>query len=383
MGRVNLQRVSGFFAVGFLALVVVANLGVLFAALFLEALVIPMAIAAVMAVGILVIAIGTWTRQNSREASPAPGVESSGGYELMEKLAAGSMGEVWLARHQKLGRDVALKKIKPGNVDAEDTRRFEREARVLSKLRSPHTVEVFDFGVQPNGELYYAMELLDGLDLQTTVREQGPLLPERVVYLLLQACASLHEAHQQGLVHRDIKPANFMICRYGGEFDFLKILDFGLVKKPPGQGSVVGGLTRPATVLGTAAYVAPESMSGSKFVDHRADLYAFGAVGFWLLTRRLLFEHDQPLAMVRAHLTEPPPKASAHSPFAVPALLDGLLHDCVAKQPDARPPNAAAIRTRLEAVPLAAPWNQDRAAAWWRDQRTASSTRVPAAGERG
>ena len=302
---------------------------------------------------------------HASSASDAPAPRDAGTpYELREQLAKGSMGEVWLARHRELGRDVALKRIKPGEVDAEDGQRFEREARVLSRLTSPHTVEIFDFGKLPTGELFYAMELLDGIDLQTAVRDYGPLPPERVVYLLRQACASLKEAHDQGLVHRDIKPANFMICRYGGELDFLKVLDFGLVKKPASAAGEAG-ITRPAAVLGTAAYLAPESVKGSTLVDGRADIYALGAVGFWLLTKRLVFEHDRPMAMIRAHISEAPPKSSEHSHFAVPQALDQLLLDCLAKDPDARPANAAVLRRRLEAVPLAERWDQERAAAWW------------------
>jgi serine/threonine-protein kinase len=303
-------------------------------------------------------------------AAPAPNVvvtvpasDVATQYELEEQLAIGSMGEVWRARHKKLGREVALKRIKPGEIDAEDTQRFEREARVLSSLTSPHTVEIFDFGALPSGELFYAMELLEGIDLQTAVRDHGPFPPERVVYLLRQACASLKEAHDQGLVHRDIKPANFMICRYGGELDFLKVLDFGLVKKP--VSAAEAGITRPAAVLGTAAYLAPESVNGSTFVDGRADIYALGAVGFWMLTRRLVFEHNHTMAMVRAHISEAPPKSSEHSSFAIPEALDRLLLDCLAKNPDARPANAAVLRRRLEQIPFAERWDQERAATWW------------------
>jgi eukaryotic-like serine/threonine-protein kinase len=291
--------------------------------------------------------------------------DTSTNYELCEQLATGSMGEVWRARHRQLGREVALKRIKPGEIDAEDTQRFEREARVLSSLTSPHTVEIFDYGVLPSGELFYAMELLDGVDLQTAVKEHGPFPPERVVYLLRQACASLNEAHELGLVHRDIKPANFMICRYGGELDFLKVLDFGLVKKPVSAAGEAG-ITRPAAVLGTAAYLAPESVKGSTFVDGRADIYALGAVGFWLLTRRLVFEHDRAMAMVRAHISEQPPKSSEHSSFAIPEALDQLLLDCLAKDPDARPASAAVLRRRLEQLALGERWDQERAAVWWK-----------------
>jgi serine/threonine-protein kinase len=292
-------------------------------------------------------------------------------YELLEKLAAGSMGEVYLARHRQLGREVALKRIKSGTIDKEDMARFEREARALSRLRSPHTVEVFDFGTMPNGELYYAMELLDGIDLQSMVSEFGALPPERVVYLLLQACASLREAHGEGLVHRDIKPANFMICRYGGEFDFLKTVDFGLVKRTSTQADDAG-LTRPTAVLGTVAYLAPESAKGSKFVDGRVDIYALGAVAFWLLTERLLFNETSTMPMLRAHLNDAPPKSSEHSPFAIPPELDELLLECVAKDPNDRPADAETLRRRLERVPLVERWDQERAARWWNAHRAAA-----------
>ena len=199
--------------------------------------------------------------------------------------------------------------------------------------------------------------------------------PERVIHLLLQACASLSEAHGQDLVHRDLKPANFMICRYGGEYDFLKLLDFGLVKKPPGRESMAG-VTNAATVLGTPAYLAPESLSGSKFVDGRADLYALAAVAFWLLTGRLLFETDKPLVMVKMHLTDPPPRASAHSRFEIPGALDSLLIDCLQKKPDERPSSVDVVRRRLEEIPLAAPWNRERAEAWWKER---AGARVPSA----
>jgi serine/threonine-protein kinase len=354
-------------------IVVAVNACVVVSALAAPTLVLPIAVLATLVALALPLA--------KREAPPAPpprdvveGPLSAGplseaplAYELYERMATGTMGEVWRARHKQLGREVALKRIKPGSIEEEDLRRFEREARVLSNLRSPHTVEVFDFGVTPSGGLYYAMELLDGIDLQTAVRTHGPFPPERVVHLLLQACASLAEAHGQGLVHRDIKPANFMICRYGGEFDFLKVLDFGLVKKPAGKESAAFA-TNPATVLGTPAYLAPESMSGSKFVDGRADLYALAAVAFWLLTARLLFETDRPMEMVKLHLTAPPPKASAHSRFAIPGALDSLLLDCLQKKPEERPSNAEVVRRRLEDIPLTTRWSRENAQAWWKER---------------
>lgn len=371
-------------------LVVAANAGVVSAAFASPSLVVPLSVvAALLAVALFATrkaaASSASSSSDARESTRAGAASNDVGpaslalppnYELKERLAGGSMGELWHARHRLLGRDVAFKRIKPGAIEGEDTLRFEREARVLSNLRSPHTVEVFDFGKTPSGDLYFAMELLDGIDLQAAVREYGPFQPERVVHLMLQACASLSEAHGQGLVHRDIKPANLMTCRYGGEFDFLKVLDFGLVKKPPGGGESAAGVTNAATVLGTPAYLAPESMSGSKFVDGRADLYALAAVGFWLLTGRLLFVTDKPLEMVKLHLTEPPPKASAHSPAAIPGALDSLLLDCLQKKPENRPSSADVVRRRLEDIPLAARWDRERAAAWWKERSPARFAKV-------
>jgi len=362
----------------FIWVAVATNAAVLVAAFVAPPLVVPLSVVALL----VVLAVSFLGGRIPREAtvpSPAPGAgpstegsppstgEAPIHYDLRTRLAIGAMGEIWKATHTLLGREVAFKRIKPGVIDEEDTQRFKREARVLANLQSPHTVEVFDFGVMPSGELYYAMELLDGIDLQTMVREHGALPPNRVIYLLLQACASLNEAHEQGLVHRDIKPANFMVCHYGGEWDFLKVLDFGLVKKPQGTKSSAA-VTHASTVLGTPAYLAPESVSGSKFVDRRADLYALGAVGFWLVTGRMVFQADQTMAMVRLHLTEPPPKASAHSPFKVPEALDALLLQCLAKKPDERPANADEVRRRLEQIPLTERWDQDRAAAWWNER---------------
>src|SRR5690606_28604592 len=210
--------------------------------------------------------------------SSAPAPFTDGGYERLRKLAEGSMGALWLVRHRQLDRIAALKEVKRGDVRKEDLERVNREARVLSQLRCPHLIQIYDFGVAEDGFPYYVMEHLEGEDLQTRVGEVGPMPPARVMHVLRQVCLCLEEAHQAGLVHRDIKPANVMLCHYGTLWDFAKLLDFGLVKPSPEQDRT--NLTRDAVVLGTPAYLAPESLSGSKFVDGRADLYALGAVGF-------------------------------------------------------------------------------------------------------
>lgn len=298
-------------------------------------------------------------------SNPPPPDSEQGlvGYQRLERLASGSMGELWLVRHRQLERVAVLKQIRGTRVKPEDIGRFTREAQVLSSLHCPHTIQVFDFGIGAKGHPYYVMEFLEGIDLQTLVCERGPLPPERVVHILQQVCLSLAEAHEAGLVHRDIKPANVMLCRYGTTRDFVKLLDFGLVKREAREHSI--SLTSPAVVLGTPAYVAPESLKGSKYVDGRADLYAVGAIGFFLLTGRLLFDHDQPVAMAKAHLSEPAPRASKWLP-SLPRALDDLLDECLRKDPAGRPQTAEAMRERLAALGLPR-WSEEQARRCWAD----------------
>ncbi|HEU5073749.1 MAG TPA: serine/threonine-protein kinase [Polyangiaceae bacterium] len=298
----------------------------------------------------------------SSSIPPALGLSS---YERLDKLAEGAMGELWLVRHVGLGRIAALKEIRGTEVNDEDVGRFTREAQVLSNLRCPHTIQVYDYGIGQDGFPFYVMEHLEGINLQQLVDKHGPMPAARAVHVLRQVCLSLQEAHEVGLVHRDIKPANIMLCRYGSAWDFVKLLDFGLVKRDRQQDSA--SLTRPAVVLGTPAYVAPESLRGSKYVDGRADLYAVGAVGHFLLTGRLLFNHDQPVAMARAHLLEPAPRVSDR--VQVPRELDDLLDECLRKEPEQRPASARQLVERLERVPLEAPWSQAQAEEWWLKMR--------------
>lgn len=307
-------------------------------------------------------------------SSLAPSAQGYAVYERLEKLGEGTMGELWLVRHRQLDRVAALKEIKGTGVDAEDIGRFNREARVLSRLHCPHTIQIYDYGVGPSGFPYYVMEYLEGVNLQTLVDQLGPVAPERAIHVLRQVSLSLEEAHEAGLVHRDIKPANVMLCHYGTEWDFAKLLDFGLVKRDPGQES--SELTRDAVVLGTPAYLAPESLRGSKFVDGRADLYGLAAVGFHLVTGRLLFDHQHPLAMAKAHLLEEAPRASQRAPGPIPRELDDLLNDCLQKDPQRRPQTARAMIQRLEAIPLTQPWSNAHAQDWWTEYGKLLSARI-------
>ena len=300
-----------------------------------------------------------------------------GSYRLEEKLGQGGMGEVWRARHRMLARPAAIKLIRrlPGGdigmgIPADAQRRFEREAQVIASLRSPHTVELFDFGVAQDGTFYYAMELLDGLDADTLVRRFGPVVPERAVYLLRQMCHSLIEAEAYGLVHRDIKPANIFLCHYGVEYDFVKVLDFGLVKTFDG-GTRGGGpgpaLTREHVIQGTPAFMAPEQVLGAP-LSASADIYSTGCVAYWLLTGQLLFSADTPMGILLDHARTPPVPPSTRCELPIPEALDRLVLACLAKDPAARP-RAAELSRHLADIHEANRWTEERARDWWAKHR--------------
>ena len=267
-----------------------------------------------------------------------------GSYKLVERLGQGGMGEVWRAEHRLLARNAAVKLVRPevlGGGGPEDAqvirRRFEREAQATAALGSPHTIRVFDYGVTDDGTFYYVMELLAGRDLESLVREFGPVQADRVVYLLRQVCHSLAEAHARGLVHRDIKPANIYVCRLGLEFDFVKVLDFGLVKvrQPRGQQALTATMEH---TTGTPAYMAPEIILGETNVDRRADVYALGCVAYYLLTgpARLRGRHpDEDVDAARA--------GRARSPVAADRAEDSArARRTGARLPEQGPESAAA-----------------------------------------
>jgi len=293
-----------------------------------------------------------------------------GSYELVDKIGAGGMGEVWRARHRLLVRPAAIKLIRSSTLGAgseatrETLERFEREAQATALLTSPHTVELYDFGVSDDGAFYYVMELLDGIDLETLVREHGPLPPERAVWLLRQACDSLDDAHRVGLVHRDIKPANIVTSRRGRRNDYVKVLDFGLVK-----GTLAGAaevqLTNDMQIKGTPAYLPPEAVTGEAPIDARSDVYALGCVAYWLVTGALVFDASSPMKIAIAHATEAPRPASPRAPGGVPAELDQLILQCLAKDKSLRPASALALWQLLDRIPFPEPWSEERAAAWW------------------
>ncbi len=295
-----------------------------------------------------------------------------GRYRLMAKIGAGGMGEVWSAEHQQLPRAAAIKLVRRDEEDENLLARFRREARVTASLRSAHTVELYDFGMAPGGEFYYVMELLDGLDLRTLVEQHGPVDPARVVHILAQACVSLAEAHEAGLVHRDVKPANIMLCRLGLETDFVKVLDLGMVTAPSPEDTQ---LTAQGSFRGTPAFLSPESLGGTVAVDARADLYSLGAVAFYLLTGEHVFPGKSAMKVLMDHASTPPRRPSEVRGSPIPAALEAIVLACLAKQPDDRPASALALRDRLLQLTPTPAWTAARADAWW-------SEHAPPPGER-
>jgi eukaryotic-like serine/threonine-protein kinase len=331
---------------------------------FFLALVFPYLLVVVMAyVGARVVyALGT-------EVSRA---RELGSYHLVERLGQGGMGEVWRARHRMLARPAAVKLIRTSTtsdarsvISEEAQRRFEREAQAIASLRSPHTIELFDFGVADDGTFYYVMELLDGLNTDELVRRTGPVPAERAIHMLRQICHSLSEAESRGLVHRDIKPANIFLCRYGEDYDFVKVLDFGIVKAAEDSAETGVALTLENVVHGTPAFIAPEQALGGATLDGRADIYATGCVAYWLLTGELVFNADTPLALVMHHAYTAPTPPSARTELPIPAALDRLVLSCLAKDPGDRPQSARELSRRLATVDGANAWTEDRARDWW------------------
>jgi serine/threonine-protein kinase len=307
-------------------------------------------------------------------ASSTPGVRELGSYRLLRLLGKGGMGEVWQAEHDRLARPAAIKLVNVESLESGDEhdrkkllQRFEYEARATASLHSPHTVTVYDFGVSEAGTFYYVMEMLSGLDLQTLVEKFGPLPPARVVHILTQVLDSLAEAHAQSMVHRDVKPANIYLTRLGLEHDFAKVLDFGLVSHAKGcYRAGESHLTAENTIVGTPEYMAPEMAEGGP-VDPRADLYALGAVAYWLLTGTEVFAAGRrtPMQVIADHMRTEPQPPSERLGEALPAELEEIVMQLLAKDPDDRPASALELRARLLSLELDDAWSAEHARVWW------------------
>jgi eukaryotic-like serine/threonine-protein kinase len=290
-----------------------------------------------------------------------------GQYVLEEKIGEGGMGEVYRARHGMMRRPSALKLLRSGPADEANLVRFEREVQLTARLTHPNTITIFDYGRTDDGVFYYAMELLDGATLQRIVEVGGPQAEGRVMRILTMACGALAEAHGIGLIHRDIKPANIMLCMQGGERDVVKLLDFGLVKELAVEGDVKISVAN--TVAGTPQYMAPESMLAPDAVDGRADIYALGAVAYYLLAGGEVFKGKTVVEVCSQHLYEKPERLAARG-VTVSAELEAVVLACLEKSADLRPQSAVELRRRLEACAVE-PWDSERARRWWQDHQVA------------
>ena len=302
-----------------------------------------------------------------------------GSYQLGELIRKGGMGEVYRATHRMLARPAAIKLIRGDMLGAQGgeaadlaIKRFRREAEAAANLRSPHTVELFDFGITEDQTLYFVMELLDGLDLETLVRENGALPARRVVHILKQACDSLEEAHSQGLVHRDIKPANIHVGKVGITYDFVKVLDFGLVKSVVKEDSDISLATAVGRTPGTPSYMAPEMALGEG-VDARSDIYALGCVGYFLLTAKLVFDAESTFQMIAKHMRNEPVPPSLRARIEVPQPMEDLILKCLAKDPAARPQSAREFAGSLGSIRIGE-WTQSEAEDWWKRRQPSSPT---------
>jgi hypothetical protein len=308
-----------------------------------------------------------------------------GSYRLVAKLGIGGMGEVWRAEHRLLARQAAIKLIRPEVLHdpasvGEVQERFRREAQTLASMKSRHTIAIYDYGVTADDVLYYVMELLDGLDLESIVVKFGAQPAPRVIAMMIQACASLAEAHDAGLLHRDIKPPNLFACRAADEVDIIKLLDFGIVQavnESPADASSMAmtptgsRLTQMGAILGTPGFMPPEQILGLP-LDGRADLYALGCCAWWLLTGGELFSReDGDALLMRKHMHEAPPPLAGLVDGWVPPELEAVLRACLAKDLDERPRDARALADMLRAIPIPPEraWTRARAVSWWQAYR--------------
>jgi hypothetical protein len=307
----------------------------------------------------------TWVmakaERQARDVSLA--AKQIGQYHLEKALGQGGMGVVYAARHALLRRPTAVKMLLPGRSNEESIARFEREVQLTSRLNHPNTITIYDYGRTEDGIFYYAMELLEGIDLEQLVQRYGAQPPGRVANILIQACGSLNEAHAHGLIHRDIKPGNIMLTQRGGISDFVKVLDFGLVKAV--DTAKEQALTADNVLTGTPLFMPPEAIELPDSVDARSDIYALAAVGYFLLTGTPVFSGKSLVDICMQQVTATPISPSKRLGKAVPTLLEEALLAGLEKQPLARPQTAKEFAQRLEAAARETPWMVADADRWW------------------
>jgi serine/threonine protein kinase len=287
-----------------------------------------------------------------------------GQYTLQEKIGEGAMGMVYRAKHALMRRDTAVKLLLPDRADPVSVQRFEREVRLSCQLAHPNTIQVYDYGHTPDGVFYYAMELLRGLTLHQLVRQFGPQLEGRVIHILTQVCDSLAEAHAVGLVHRDVKPGNIFICDRGGVPDWVKVLDFGLVRAYRDR-TATRDWKNGAAAEGTPLFMPPEAFRDSEGTDPRSDIYSLGALGYYLLTSQYVFEGDSDAELYQKHLNEQPVPPSRRTVNPISAEMQETILRCLEKEPNMRPHSVQELRELLLTSPVASQWSPDDRSAWW------------------
>ena len=299
-------------------------------------------------------------------------VRRLGQYSLEEKLGEGGMGTVYRGHHAMLHRPTAIKFLNIEKTNEHAIARFEREVKLTARLSHPNTIAIYDYGRTPEGIFYYAMECLEGIDLENLVKQYGPLPEARVVHFLKQVCGSLTEAHSIGLIHRDIKPANIFITTRGGIHDFVKVLDFGLVKALDEQKQAK--LTSTGAMAGTPLYLAPEAIERPDTVNAQSDLYAVGAVGYFLLTGTPVFDAANIVQILQKHITSVPDALSKRLGKPVSKPLEDLLMKCLAKSQSDRPGSAAELYDALDSCSVQGHWSAKDAALWWSAATSAAKT---------
>jgi eukaryotic-like serine/threonine-protein kinase len=283
---------------------------------------------------------------------------------------------VYKAKHALLRRPTAIKLLHSADATHAAVARFEREVQLTSQLEHPNTIAIYDYGRTPEGTFYYAMEYLDGITLEDLVIAQGPLPEGRVIFVLRQVCGALAEAHGIGLIHRDVKPANIVLNHRGGLADFVKVLDFGLVKAVVGSAQ----LTAQDMVIGTPLYMAPEAIEHPEKIDHRTDIYAVGAVGYFLLTGAPVFSGKDTLEICRRHIKDQPQPPSERINRPVSPDLEALILRCLAKKPDDRPATAMLLVEELGRCAAAGTWARADAETWWRARKLGGVGTTPHGG---
>jgi serine/threonine-protein kinase len=344
----------------------------------------------VSAVGVTALAI--WgNRMSQRLLDRDRCVRRLGQYELTELLGAGGMGSVYRGRHQYLRRDVAIKVLEGEEISPQAIERFRREVQLTSTLRHPNTIAIYDYGhaqrllgddtgtsAQQDGVFYYVMEYVDGISLQQLIDFYGPQKPSRVVHLLLQVCGSIAEAHSAGLIHRDIKPANILLSAQSNSWDFIKVLDFGLVKEIDKVDDTVAlTMTRSDSITGTPLYMAPETIRDATQASTASDLYSIGAVGYALLTGQTTYEGDSAIDLCIKQLEQPPLRPERRLGRSLPVELQDLIMSCLSLRPSDRPTSVHELLQRLDDLPELEKWNQADSMLWWETVFEANRQKTP------